>query len=58
MPSRLQNEMIKYACAGMDLQLKARTLMTDYELAIQMAAEEAFPWIELRGCRFHFAQAS
>ena len=53
---RLQNEMIKFTIGKMSLEIKMRTLMSDFETAIQTAAQKAFPWVELRGCRFHFAQ--
>ena len=53
---RLQNEMIKQAISNLGLEIQSKTLLSDFELAIQMAAQEAFPWVELRGCRFHFAK--
>ena len=53
---RLQNEMIKHTIAKMGLEIKMKTLMSDFETAIQTAAQKAFPLVEMRGCRFHFAQ--
>ena len=53
---RLQNEMIKHTIGKLGSQIKMKTLMSDFETAIQTAAQKAFPWVELRGCRFHYAQ--
>ena len=55
---RLQNEMIKHTIGKMGLELKIKTLMSDFETAIQTSAQKAFPWVELRGCRFHYAQVN
>ena len=48
--------MIKHAIATLGLQVEVKSVLTDFELGIQMAAQAAFPWVELRGCRFHFAK--
>ena len=53
---RLQNEMLKYEMQKEGLEIEVKTILTDFELAIQMAAQSAFPWVELRGCRFHYAK--
>ena len=48
--------MIKHAIATLGLQVEVKSVLTDFELGIQMAAQAAFPWVELRRCRFHFAK--
>ena len=48
--------MIKHTIGKLGSQIKMKTLMSDFETAIQTAAQKAFPWVELRGCRFHYAQ--
>ena len=53
---RLHNELIKNAIKNMGLQIKIKSIMTDYEVGIQKAAEDSFPEVKLRGCRFHYAQ--
>ena len=54
---RLQFEMIKYAMNKRALQNNIKSIMSDFELGIQTAAQEAFPGVEIRGCRFHYGQA-
>ena len=46
--------MLKYEMQKEGLEIEVKTILTDFELAIQMAAQSAFPWVELRGCRFHY----
>ena len=48
--------MLKYEMQKEGLEIEVKTILTDFELAIQMAAQSAFPWVEQRGCRFHFAK--
>ena len=54
---RIQNEMIRYAIKKGGLILRMTSIMSDFEVAIQTAAMEAFNGVEMRGCRFHYGQA-
>ena len=54
---RLQFEMIKFAIEKSNYQNNIKSIMSDFELAIQTAAKETFPEVELKGCKFHFGQA-
>ena len=54
---RLNFEMIKYAMDKRSLHNNIKSIMSDFEVGIQTAALEAFPGVELRGCRFHYGQA-
>ena len=54
---RLQFEMIKNAMEKRGLHNNIKSIMSDFELGIQTSAQEAFPGVEIRGCRFHYGQA-
>ena len=45
--SRLQFEMIKHAMDKRGLQNHIKSIMSDFELGIQTAAQEAFPGVEI-----------
>ena len=44
---RIQNEMIKYAIKKRGLSLRMKSIMSDFEVAIQTAAMEAFNGVEM-----------
>ena len=38
------------------IELKPKTILSDFELSIIQAAQLTFPMAALRGCYFHFCQ--
>ena len=55
---RLQNEMIKLKMEDDCLEIRAKSLISDFEVGIITAAEETVPGLEIRGCLFHYRQVN
>ena len=53
----LNVKMTKYAMEKRGLHIKIQSIMSDFEVGIQTAAQEAFPGVVLKGCKFHYGQA-
>ena len=50
--------MIKMAIQERGLEIKVKSLISDYEIGIITAAEETFEGVEMRGCLFHYRQVN
>jgi hypothetical protein len=44
-------EMVKHAMSRQGLQYRVESIGCDFEVAIQAAIEEAFPGVDIRGCK-------
>ena len=54
---RLLFSCIKEACEKLNIAINPKSILIDFEAAVQKAAKLEFPGIKVKGCFFHFCQA-
>jgi hypothetical protein len=44
-------------CSKLNITFSPKTVFADFEMAIHLALLKVWPFISLKGCRFHLAQS-